>query len=169
MTHSICARHQACTTQSLTLRRVEANKFADWTQEEFEALVLPNRRSPIEAPTLQSMQRQGASIRVHQPALAKTMLPSTVDWRGTPADSPVKDQAACGSCWVSSSFSSIVPTPCLCRGIPPNGQLCFTHFRCAGITGEGHSLSRHSAQPCSMTSMYWLKRVVLNRFSLLCC
>ena len=63
--------------------------------------MLPNRHSPVEHPTLQSMQQQGASIRLHQPVLTKTMLPSTVDWRGTPADSAVKDQAACGSCWVS--------------------------------------------------------------------
>lgn len=86
---------------SLLWRRVEANKFADWTQEEFEALVLPNRGSPTGHPTLQSMRQLGASIRLHQPVLSKTMLPSTVDWRGTPADSSVKDQAACGSCWVS--------------------------------------------------------------------
>lgn len=84
-----------------SLCRVEANKFTDWTREEFEALILPNRHSPIEHPTLQSMQKQGASVRVHEPRLTKGMLPSTVDWRGTPADSPVKDQAACGSCWVS--------------------------------------------------------------------
>lgn len=82
--------------------RLEANKFSDWTQEEFETLVLPNKGSDVQRPTLQSLQRQGASIRVHEPKLDKTMLPATVDWRGTPADSPVKDQAACGSCWVST-------------------------------------------------------------------
>ena len=90
-------------------RRVEANKFADWTWEEFEALVLPNRGSPTRHPTLQSMRQQGASIRLHQAVLAKTMLPSTVDWRGTPADSPVKDQAACGSCWVSLPSVLCIP------------------------------------------------------------
>ena len=30
------------------------------------------------------------------------MVPSTVDWRGNGADSPVKYQAAYGSCWVRS-------------------------------------------------------------------
>lgn len=33
-------------------------------------------------------------------------LPAELVWKGTPADSPVKDQAACGSCW---AFSSIAP------------------------------------------------------------
>jgi Papain family cysteine protease len=37
----------------------------------------------------------------HQPTVAQHMLPSGVDWRGTDADSPVKNQAACGSCWVT--------------------------------------------------------------------
>ena len=63
--------------------------------------MLPNRNSRAQHPTFQSMQQSGASVRLHTPALNRTMLPSTVDWRGTPADSPVKDQAACGSCWVS--------------------------------------------------------------------
>lgn len=38
---------------------------------------------------------------VHSRSVAHHLLPSTVDYRGTGADSPVKDQAACGSCWVS--------------------------------------------------------------------
>lgn len=33
-------------------------------------------------------------------------ITSAVIWRGTPADSPVKDQAACGSCWVSSAVKA---------------------------------------------------------------
>ena len=79
----------------LHLRRLGVNKFADWTQDEYEALVLPTRgRTPH--PTLAAAR----SARLHAPAVPPAMLPSTVDWRGTPADSPVKDQAACGSCWV---------------------------------------------------------------------
>ena len=41
----------------------------------------------------------------HQPTVAQHMLPNGVDWRGTAADSPVKNQAACGSCWVIAAFA----------------------------------------------------------------
>lgn len=40
----------------------------------------------------------------HQPTVAQHMLPNGVDWRGTDADSPVKNQAACGSCWVTVTW-----------------------------------------------------------------
>ncbi|KAK9846258.1 hypothetical protein WJX81_000204 [Elliptochloris bilobata] len=78
------------------------NRFADWTQDEYEALVLPTHGS-VPHPTLASAR----SARLHRPALAPAMLPATVDWRGTPADSPVKDQAACGSCWAFGSVASL--------------------------------------------------------------
>ena len=42
----------------------------------------------------------GKKTAVHQATLPMHMLPTVVDWRGTEADSPVKNQAACGSCWV---------------------------------------------------------------------
>ena len=132
---------------------MEANKFADWTQEEFEALVLPNRHSPIEHPTLQSMRQQGASIRVHRPALTKTMLPSTVDWRGTPADSPVKDQAACGSCWVSFPSYSLPVSSAV-----PDGLLCAMHLPCAGITG----CCMRPASPAPTATACHLKRAALK-------
>ena len=97
--HSACARRtgSSCLTglRALSVRRLGINKFADWTQDEYEALVLPTRgRAPH--PTLAAAR----SARLHAPAVPPAILPSTVDWRGTPADSPVKDQAACGSCWV---------------------------------------------------------------------
>ena len=87
--------------------RLGLNHFADWAQEEFEAVMLPNRAglgsSPgsLERPSLGSTVFDGERVRLHRPQVAAGhLLPSTVDYRGTPADSPVKDQAACGSCWV---------------------------------------------------------------------
>lgn len=37
------------------------------------------------------------------PGLEKRHLPKHVSWRGTAADNVMKDQATCGSCWVSES------------------------------------------------------------------
>jgi Papain family cysteine protease len=44
--------------------------------------------------------------RAYAPSWPLHMLPSGVDWRGTGADSVLKDQAMCGSCW---SFAAVAP------------------------------------------------------------
>lgn len=88
--------------------RLDINHFADWTQEEFEALMLPNKGR--ERPSLGNMPFDNTRVKLHKPTVAKHMLPSYVDWRGTPADSPVKDQAACGSCWVDPLTISCLHT-----------------------------------------------------------
>lgn len=50
---------------------------------------------------------------VEAPAgLTKKHLPRHVDYRGTGADATVKDQATCGSCWVSRADGCMGP---LCR------------------------------------------------------
>ena len=71
------------------------NKFADWHKDEFLATMLPNHGRPRPGLPL-----EGKQMLMHKPEVPEHMLPSTVDWRGTGADSPVKDQASCGSCWV---------------------------------------------------------------------
>ena len=43
----------------------------------------------------------------HEPSVSFASLPATVDWRGSPADSPVKDQAMCGSCFAFGSVGSL--------------------------------------------------------------
>ncbi|KAK9819683.1 hypothetical protein WJX72_001073 [[Myrmecia] bisecta] len=78
------------------------NHFADWTRDEFEVLMLPNRGKP--RPPLWPEGQQPA---VHERRVAGHMLPSTLDWRHTGADSPVKDQAACGSCWAFGAIGSL--------------------------------------------------------------
>ena len=44
---------------------------------------------------------------LHEPSVPFDSLPATVDWRGSPADSPVKDQAMCGSCWAFGTVGSL--------------------------------------------------------------
>lgn len=76
--------------------KLAVNRFADWHKEEFLATILPNHGQPKP-----SISPKGKQPLRHETRVPEHMLPSTVDWRGTGADSPVKDQASCGSCWVS--------------------------------------------------------------------
>ena len=72
------------------------NRFADWHREEFLATVLPNHGK-----VRPGLPLEGKQAQMHKPKVPEHMLPTTLDWRGSGADSPVKDQASCGSCWVS--------------------------------------------------------------------
>ena len=73
----------------------------------------------------------GRSVKVHVPQVAEHMLPSTVDWRRTGAESPIKDQAACGSCWVSRAWLEAC-----CKGLWGGGLLqCDRSFRLRCLSG----------------------------------
>lgn len=54
------------------------------------------------------------SLGMYKRTLTDAELPASVDWRGTGADGGVKDQASCGSCWVSLTPLVLV---CLCLGV----------------------------------------------------
>ena len=82
----------------VTACRLGINQFTDWTHEEFLAIMLPNRGK--QRP---SMLPDNGSHQVFQRKLQDHELPKSVDWRGSGIDSPVKDQAMCGSCWVCYS------------------------------------------------------------------
>jgi hypothetical protein len=66
------------------------------------ACALRAPRTPRRAPpqTYKKSGRRHASLGTYQRVLSDEQLPASVDWRGTPADGLVKDQATCGSCWV---------------------------------------------------------------------
>lgn len=116
--------------------RLDVNHFSDWTQEEFEALMLPNKGKP--RPSLGNMAFDNRRVKLHRPTVAKHLLPSYVDWRGTPADSPVKDQAACGSCWVHYPAPflmqlSILVVRAVCWRQDKGAHSCWAHFTIASL------------------------------------
>ncbi|KAL6776200.1 hypothetical protein ACKKBG_A20235 [Auxenochlorella protothecoides x Auxenochlorella symbiontica] len=82
---------------------VALNRFADWSRAEYEAVVLPRAAAGAAPRTLFS---QAPGVARHVPTTPAHMVPASLSWVGTPADSPVKDQAACGSCW---TFSTVAP------------------------------------------------------------
>lgn len=90
---------------------VAINRWADCTEEEFRRLVLlPRTASGIAAPPSGAASR-GPAARALAGASAhrrlEGMIPGGVDWRGTGAITPVKDQASCGSCWSFAASGAI--------------------------------------------------------------
>lgn len=72
-------------------------------QEKFEVIMLPRHS-----------QRKGFVARgrpsaevPYQRLAPKGAIPGTVDWRGSPANDIIKDQAACGSCWAFSATGAL--------------------------------------------------------------
>lgn len=88
---------------------VALNRFADWSREEYLSLL---GRRPKSLPATTTTTSTDSPLP-HDVATVSNFtssidfLPAEVIWRGTPFDSPVKDQAACGSCWAFSTIASL--------------------------------------------------------------
>jgi len=80
---------------------VELNRWADVSEAEYRDHLAGNKRARAE------WAASGKQTAVHQAVVPAHMLPSGVDWRGTPNDSPVKNQAACGSCWAFGAVGAL--------------------------------------------------------------
>lgn len=71
-----------------------ATEFADWTPEEFKA-ILGSRGQKMPG-MLSSLQPQ-----------PKHLLPTSVDWRDHGVVSAVKNQGGCGSCWAFAATETV--------------------------------------------------------------
>ncbi|KAK9814317.1 hypothetical protein WJX72_003933 [[Myrmecia] bisecta] len=112
------------------------NHLTDWTQEEFEAALLPRHgeerppRPPLSALLPHDSRPAGVAGRALNRNLRPAApVPTSVDWRGTAAGL-VKDQAACGSCWAFGA----------------SGAMEAAFFM---ATGVGISLSEQQLMDCS--------------------
>ncbi|EAR95556.1 papain family cysteine protease (macronuclear) [Tetrahymena thermophila SB210] len=80
--------HQNNTEATYT---VSLNKFSDYSDEEFEQIIL-NKHIQRFQPDIQEEQQPKENLR------KAVSYPDSVDWRNTGALSPVQDQGWCGSC-----------------------------------------------------------------------
>jgi C1A family cysteine protease len=84
------------------------NKFGDWTREEFLAVMLPLKYKKLYQGFSKSKHEDKEHLQKHEypyePLTDGKKIPNSVDWRGSGADSGVKDQSLCGSCW---SFGAV--------------------------------------------------------------
>ncbi|KAJ3430396.1 hypothetical protein M0812_23402 [Anaeramoeba flamelloides] len=89
--------------------KLAINHFADLTDEEYRKFYLLPKRTVFPDFTNKVYERQD-----------NEELPDSWDWRDHGASPPVKDQAACGSCWAHAVIGSIESQYYLATGVMPD-------------------------------------------------
>lgn len=79
--------------------------LSDVPPAEYERLVMPRKWMRRHGRINPVVPRE--PVEVFKKTMTREQLPRFFDWRGTPADVAVKDQAQCGSCWAFSATGSL--------------------------------------------------------------
>jgi len=131
--HSVINAHNA-TEESYKLGH---NKFSDWTQEEYEAI-------------LTYKPDMGGRLKTaHNETILTDNQP--VDFRNGNCLSPIQDQGQCGSCWAFSATASMETAYCQAHGQSGLGkyseqQLVDCVQLCFGCNGGNAGLAWHYLQ-----------------------
>jgi C1A family cysteine protease len=79
---------------------LEANHFADLTDDEFRATRTGYRPRPAAASSQKTTGFRYTNVSLDD-------VPASVDWRTKGAVTPIKDQGECGCCWAFSAVASM--------------------------------------------------------------
>jgi C1A family cysteine protease len=79
---------------------LDVNQFADLTDNEFESLYTSKTH-------MDTMSFDIADDTVNHDVYSSTDIPISFDWRDSGHVTPVKNQAACGSCWAFSAVAGV--------------------------------------------------------------
>jgi cathepsin L len=79
---------------------LDINQFADLTDSEFELLYTSK-------PHMDTMSFEVDNNTIDHEIYLSTDIPASFDWRDSDHVTPVKNQAACGSCWAFSAVAGV--------------------------------------------------------------